>query len=383
MARVLVDSVEFVGLSTIRPNLVTAVRAAVAAGEITQPAMLVAALSIEDLAVHPSGARPVAFESFSLGDPISATPGSEGFIGNLIRDLLRIDPPSTGLWLPPATSLETLRQARCRSIVIVTDYSGSGTQLREYAKTIVRHPTVRSWRSGGRIRIHAVAFAATPSAIELLGRPGTPIDGFRTVQAARSFRDRPWTTSERSAVESLCKRYARREYRRDALGYKSTSGLFATDESVPNNLPAVLRQRGGDWHPFFDGRTVPPQLAIELGDYAAAVGFNELMETAGQSRLARVAPTRNTRVVSTKLVQVLALLSMRAHSPAEVAGRTGDNLQQVDRLLGSLASLGLIDERRHLTAAGRAELHAARRGVRRVEVALRGSDEAYYPATMR
>ncbi len=148
IAELLLDSLEFVRTSTIRPALRVRLEELAESGEIEQPAVLATALSIEDLKVRTR--RPVAYsEGFeTLAVLMDATPGSEGFVGNLIRDLLR----SGNGWLSPSTELGELRAQRCRSIVLVTDWVGSGTQLRDYALTLTRNRTIRSWRSGKLLR---------------------------------------------------------------------------------------------------------------------------------------------------------------------------------------------------------------------------------------
>lgn len=157
-ARQLLDSLRFVSLSDVRAGLQVRLRSLIAQGKIQVPALLVSALSIEDLRLDEGQTAPsVAFESFQLDDPINVVPGSEGFVGNLIRDLVSPALGGTDALLAPSTKLNELRDKRCRSIVVITDYAGSGTQLRNYAMTLVRHPTLRSWRSYGLLRIHALS----------------------------------------------------------------------------------------------------------------------------------------------------------------------------------------------------------------------------------
>ena len=383
-AQTLLDSIKFVQLSTIRRNLRILLQALLSDQKIIEPAMVLAALSMEDLPQLEPPERPhVAFDTFGLGDRISVTPGSEGLIGNLIRDLLRVPPTASCSLLPPTATLESLRQHRCRSIVIVTDYSGSGAQLWNYAKTLVRNRTIRSWRSGGLLQIHAVAFAATPTAFEMPCRPRSPLDNLWAAETAPTFGDRPWTASERAAVEQLCHLYTQRGRQSEAFGYQASRGLFATEAGAPDNLPVILRQSGKNWRPFFDGRTVPAELVSELGDYAPEFDSDGLVASTGQARLARMPPSRNTRHVSTELLKVLALLNRRARPAAEVAATMGLDLQRAERLLAALTRLGLIDEDRRLTAAGAAELAAGKRAVREVAVTLKPSSDFYYPSTMR
>lgn len=377
VAELLLDSLEFVRTSTMRPALRTRLEQLAESGEIEQPAVLAAALSMEDLKLGIE--RPVAYtESFrTLAVAIDATPGSEGFVGNLIRDLLR-----TGNgWLPPSTSLEELRAQRCRSIVVVTDWAGSGTQLRRYALTLTRHATIRSWRSGKLLRVHGVAYAATQAARAHIQEEGSSVDALWMVRVAPSFADRPWSPADRVRVENLCIRYGRG--RRDALGFLDSRSLFATDTTAPNNVPAVLRLQSPGWQPFFDGRTVPPNLVAELGDYSGDVTFAEVVSRAGQTRLAAVGPAKHTRPQSGRLLEVLALLGWKPQSSVELAARMILDVVAVDGLIDALRVLGLVDEFRRLTPAGRAELHAGKHAVRQVTAILRGSSEPYYPVTLR
>jgi hypothetical protein len=71
-----------------------------------------------------------AWVTYHPGMPISATPGSEGPVGNLVRDLTGERPgEEPSHWLHPASDLDALRDRKCRLLVLVTDYSGSGTQV--------------------------------------------------------------------------------------------------------------------------------------------------------------------------------------------------------------------------------------------------------------
>jgi len=200
---------------------------------INSPAMVLAALSIEDLPKLKPFAKHIVFKTFSPGSPINALPGSEGFVSNLIRDLLRSPAKAGYSLLPPTVTLAELREAQCRSIVLVTDYSGSGDQLWNHAMTLVRHPTIRSWRSGGLLRIHAVTYAATPAALGLAYEPKAPLDNLWAVSSVPTFDDRPWTPEMRRAIILLCQRYTSSKHKKEALGYRSSACLFATEAGAP------------------------------------------------------------------------------------------------------------------------------------------------------
>jgi hypothetical protein len=56
---------------------------------------------------------------------------------------------------------------------------------------------------------------------------------------------------------------------------------------------------------------------------------------------------------------------------------------EIQNLLGVAQGLGLLDEHRHLTDQGRAVLSHAERKPRIVRFELHGSDEPYYPVSLR
>ena len=388
-ATALLDSISFVRLSTMRTRLVQWFEAAARDGMIPQPAVLVPALSLEDIDVlhgETGSTRPekhVAYETYEVGAPIRATPGSEGFVGNLVRDLTKQPSSRTEGWLGPQSTLNDLRAAGCRSIVLVTDYAGSGTQLIEFARTFVRGATVRSWRSGGFVRIHAVSFRRFHScrgrsrATEWPGR-STPYGLLRhppllTARGIQSCAGRSNSSVPRKASR-----------RRDAFGYKGSRGLFATEAGAPNNLPSVLRRDGGAWRPFFTGRTVPADLSAELGDYRPAQDSADLAAFTGQHRLARsLGSSTPSRRSNGEMLELLAHLRAGRRDPVDLAARTATELRRVELLLRGLVTLDFIDADLRLRTRGVAELREGRRAQRRVDIQLFPGDGEYYPTSMR
>lgn len=386
-AQALIDSIMFVSLSTMRPELVRFLQELMATHQIESPALVLPALSIEDINAALSlskAAAPrlhIAYKTYTVGAPISVLPGSEGLIGNAIRDLFRGPPQRGSSWLAADCSLEDLRSRKCRSIVFVSDYAGSGTQIAEFARTFTRNSTIRSWRSGGYLKLHAVVYVASPVALNLLTGPKAPLDSLYAVRASPTFADRPWGREERLAIEQLCIRKADRHS--DALGYKESRGLLATEAGAPNNLPRILRQLGPSWRPFFEGRTVPPELALELGDYAPKLTNAGLADLTQQARLASALELRRMRPASADLLRMLALLQRSRRRPYDLAAATSMPVSRVLELLQSLRELQLIDDGDRLTARGMTELRSSKRIPRQVSFVTSPPGEEYYPRSMR
>ncbi|MGR7001257.1 phosphoribosyltransferase-like protein [Yinghuangia aomiensis] len=133
-----------------------------------------------------------------------ATPGSEGLVGNIIRDVVgrRPRPERASSY----ASLGKLRQHRVRTLLLVDDYSGTGDQVLKYVDAWMRHPTIKSWHSYGWVRIHVLLLAASTHAQRRL--ENRFVAGLDYIESGTSFDTAPWTQSEREDVEAFCRRYA-------------------------------------------------------------------------------------------------------------------------------------------------------------------------------
>jgi hypothetical protein len=324
----------------------------------------------------------VAFQDFVPGAPISVTPGSDGFVGGILRDFARAGRSAPGSpWIAPDATLEELRDRRCRSIILVTDYIGSGHQVLTLTAAIARHPTIRSWRSLHLLDIRVLAFAASPEALPRL-ESSKAIDSVWSIEAAPTFATAPWTPIVHDSIVELCQRACRK--RADwALGYRGSSGLFATERAAPNNLPAVFWQDTSSWRPLFPNRVVPPEFAHEVADYRLLESLSGLAERVGQLRLGRNQRVAHMRVTSRGLLQVLLLINQHSRSSAALAAELGIDVADVEGLLGSLRQFGLVDPTGRITDAGRREIDAQKRGLRRTNAGLEGSDAAYYPLSLK
>jgi hypothetical protein len=325
--------------------------------------------------------RPVAYVDFHPGADISATPGSEAFVGMILRDLPGVARPEPGAdWIAPDKSLDDLRDLRCRSIVIVTDYIGTGNRVLKLAAALSRNRRIRSWRSFRWLDIYVVAFAASPEALERVRR-SRDVRQVWIVEGAPTFASRSWAPEVNAAVIDLC----RAECRIDeswALGYRDSEGLFVTERGASNNLPAVLWQTAKGWQELFRGRAVPTLFARELADYVPGPSLTELAEQVGQLRLGQNKRLRYMRASSQSLLRVL-LLSRRIQDQASLSAQLGLEIADIALSLKCLKQLGLLDAAGAITARGRDEIAANKRGLRRTTAGLTGSESPYYPLSLR
>ncbi len=96
----------------------------------------------------------------------SSFPGSEAIIANIAGGLRRQQGNSGPFVATP--SLRNLRLARCRSILFIDDFSGSGDRIIKFHEKFRTHPTIRSWESYKLVEYHVAVYAATKIAYDRL-----------------------------------------------------------------------------------------------------------------------------------------------------------------------------------------------------------------------
>lgn len=383
-ATLLIDSLRFLNLSELRTKLQQFLDAAIDSGSIPLPALVVPERSLGCFRIAwADRANAVAWRDFSPGAPLSATPGSDGFVGMVLRDYVRAGLPrasSDGRLISPDAEIEALRAAKCRSIVILTDYVGTGAQAEALAGAIARNPSIRSWRSLHLIEIHVAAVAAQLSGIERLGE-SRAIDGVHQVEAAPSISTSFKDSDAQRAVIEFCRTYSRK--RRLALGFGDSGGLMVTERGAPNNLPAIFIQRGQDWQPLFPNRTVPQSFALELGTYRPSESLTALAQRVGQLRLGRNERLESRRQSTRALLHALVFASDGATDARALAESMGRDIEAAAAYLMALQNWNFVDETGRITEDGRRELAEHKRGRRRTTAHLQGSSDPYYPLGLR
>lgn len=384
-ATVLLDRLRFASIRTLSAGLQARLRELIGTGSIETPVMAVPERALSDFQVREGASDPlVAFQDFLPGGPMSVTPGSEGLVGRLLRDFAPAGSRgSGGDWIAPDADLDRLRTERCRSIVLATDYIGSGDQILALAQAIARHRTIRSWRSRGMLRIYAVAFAATPAALERL-RKEAEVDDAWSVEGAPSLETATAGLGDtvRDSIRDLCLTETTIG-KKWGLGWNGTAGLFVSEHSVPNNLPAVFWQ-GRAWRPLFPWRTVPSEVAEQFDDLRPSPAVPELAIQVGQLRIGRNKRIDSMPPASKLLLKLLLLISKGPRYTTELlAAQLALDVEDVVGLQDSLERLSLVDSTGRITRRGRRELDAQKRARRWTTAELSGSDEPYYPHSLR
>ncbi|MEW1810469.1 hypothetical protein AB0284_07145 [Pseudarthrobacter phenanthrenivorans] len=383
-AEILLDSLKIVSGSEIRGALRAKLDEVEADDQIKFPALLLVPRKMKEytqISGEP-GCEPAAYETFLPGESLPVTPGSEGVLGNLIRDLAGHNPSSDGKWLHPDSDLSLLREARCRSVVLLSDYSGSGTQVVRFAESLLRNPTIRSWHSGGFLNIYAICFAAAPPGVRALQNSKAICESW-FVEPAADFSTATWSDGERQQIISLCTSRAQPNADFEPLGYKGSAGLFATEATIPNNLPSILGQYENGWKPFFSGRVMPTDLLGTIVGYEPSIRRDMLLEGLAQERLRTNWESWSQNDITQLIILILARGTRKSAEDWELALDLHAPLQLVTRLTTFLKDGGFIDSRGRTTNLGHSEILAARRRSRRITTELLRPSAVYYPSKLR
>ncbi|MEU6972408.1 hypothetical protein AB0A71_32745 [Kitasatospora aureofaciens] len=371
IAALLLNSLRIVSSTEFRAQLTRGLIETVS--QLPQPVALYPVRAIRKEESEPSGIS-----------PRRTLPGSHAIVANIIRDILESPPGSARIYAEE--QLEALREKQVRSILLVDDYSGSGTIALRCGGAWLRNPTIRSWKSYKFIGIHYFAFAVSGTAEQRI-RKASIFDSVRYAEYGLDFDAARWTENEKSDVEVLCKKYAQTPS--VALGLRKSRGLFVVQHTVPNNLPMIIWQRtgrdGAPWAPFFKNRRMSPAQQLYISGYSPKVDFSELAEEIGQRRLARQfsQKLKGESAGLKRLTLLLGALSAGHRNDNDLSVRLATSIASLEDLTRIGQQLGLIDGKRRLTDSGWAELRSARKQQGSAQVELTWCDEPYYPRQLR
>jgi hypothetical protein len=305
--------------------------------------------------------------------------GSEGWMAFLISQAIKTNPrfvnhPS------PRQYLSSNKANRIRTVVIVTDFIGSGDRIWTMLDKFWRVPTFAAWWSRGYIRFHIVAATGTNAGIvRIKTHPCKATVGVTTVVPTLTGpQPKPWAT----VWLGLVKRYGKNHGM--PLGHKDTAALVAFEYGMPNNVPAVLGEKFKRWKPLYRGRA-PHDLRPFFG---LPPTITDLLRGAVEHRWARLVHALDFRTRRRDRAEMLAfLLALRgrwhAHAEIEVAERSGLQTGDVVRLRGAAMAAGWISDRSRLTDSGRKLLKAGAVKKPKLSRAVVGSNAPYYPTSLR
>lgn len=206
--------------------------------------------------------------------PSEESLGSEAFISNLITQLSRRYPQKVlsneGMRILP--SINEMRRAKTKALLLVDDLIGSGNRTEKFLNSVYSHPSIKSWISGGFLKIHVVAYMGAANGVELIEKwcqrhKNTFLDVLNKC---------PMLPQDENII-SLCERYADKNEKLP-LGFGNRPVRVVFSHSAPNNLPAILfrdrdvlktkdpalRAKIKSWKALFPKRALPEVLKSDL-----------------------------------------------------------------------------------------------------------------------
>ena len=371
----LLNSLSIIAWSDARAALNDLVERTLA--DLNGPTWMLPVMAAEDILERlsePKGFTIVPFENYSPGSGISSLPGSEAAIGNLVRAFM--DRPGV---LEPQATLKELESARVRTVLLVTDFIGTGKQVLDYIDMLRRSGTIKSWQSFGWVKFVVVAYATSATAEQRLLDSGHVSD-VQFVTTEPTLSTLPWPVAKAAQAIALCRRYPPG---RGGLGYKSHGGLFIIQESVPNTIPEMFTDDSVGWTPLLGSRRMPPDLREEVRSvHSPTVRFEQVAKDFSQVRLAE-AMDRQMRYENKQVLTLIALCINRNGSIARVESALGVNRAEAERLVAYCIKSGWLDDSLRSTALGRFELEAGKRKPRRVKPISPPESDPYYPLSLR
>jgi hypothetical protein len=304
----------------------------------------------------------------------SSRVGSEGLIAFVISQAKEAYPQI--FMNHPGPDLIRGRSRPAGSIVIVTDFIGSGSRVRSMLDAFWAVPSVRAWHSLHLVDFVVVAAVGTASGKSNVQRhrvhPAVVMQHVApTIGSTQDWRLANQWYSLMNSYGPDAGRGAGR------FGFGKCAALVAFNYRLPNNTPALVHKSKSGWKALFDG-PAPEELRPAFGLRSAAEVVASATERTGASH------SPDLRAVDAKLVLILSLLRGRWRKGAEItlAERTGIAVPDVMDVLRKALRDKLITSTGRLTDEGQAILSAGRQRERkRPEIATKA--EPYYPFQLR
>lgn len=378
VAAELLTNVDTVDASEFRGSLVRLVE-----NELTEaqgPTLLLPARSVRERSLF-AGEYSRDQELEIVDDQQDA--GSEHIVGQFLRDVARSHPDV----ITAPTSLADLRQHKVRHVVIVDDVIGSGNRIESYTRDLCGHPTMQSWRSLGYFGITVCVYASTRTGLTRIKRL-PQLQNVRCAIRCKTIRDDLPPRLQPETIR-ICTDYARRTFRRKGgwttpLGYRGAGTLLLFAHGAPNTSPAIFWQEHGPSATGEQWSALAPKWVV--GADLLSGGPSRLVSA--ESPFELLADQLERSHAPANLLMVLDAIKDGASTPQEIRHLTTVDITTIERMIGSLLELGLIDHtRQRLTQAGRDEIeHAMRRPMPRSWVrAPTPGDETpdnYYPQSL-
>lgn len=305
--------------------------------------------------------------------------GSEASIAHLIRTFCKTEPR-----LLNHPNLDEMRQKKCRTIILVDDFIGSGNRVCDFLDAFWRHPSIKSWHSLKYIKFIVVAYSGMEAGIRRVETHNINASVILERECP-SFKDLPWRPKYKTEAVELCREYGKKTCKKDfPLGYKNTMGSMVFEHGCPNNVPPMFWADNKKWHALFPHRSV---LSNEKSVFPQEITRQDSKLTllnAGQKKIAVSGSLSRRGEAGETVLLILALIAQGQRKQSTLSYATGLNKKDCARIIDRCVKWGFISQTKRLTPKGSAELQTAKRfeKISKFKLPERGEDY-YYPKLLR
>lgn len=304
--------------------------------------------------------------------------GSEGVVASLISKLCESTPSRFAMH--PHTN--ALAQIKVQFLVVVTDFIGSGNRTRQMLDSLWRVASVRSWKSGGYVKLLVICYSATEGGLEHVKQhPCQPEVHYvcKCPTISNSFSE-----DDGRAIEELCRRIPVGATR--PLGYEDTGALIAFEHSCPNNVPAMFVESVTDRTPGWSA-LFPKRISHSIGKAelisSSRDGYAVALDALKCGRIFEHAAFRSSSADRQSMVVLLAAVYRGRRHTHELVGACGFPMVEVLESWELAVGQGLLNNAGRLTESGRTLLkNLMTPAVTATSVAI-SPDINYYPSSLR
>ena len=270
---------------------------------------------------------------------------------------------------------DRIRRHKASSIVVVTDFIGSGKRICSMLDKFMRVASVRAWQSAGWTDFTIVAAATTKhgkAAVEA-HRTHPKVLASHVASSLGSYHD----TDLAIAWHELALHYGPKSGRgAGPLGFEGLGALIAFAYRAPNNLPLFLHTKTSEWIPLFQG-AITDDLAPAFGLRSAKQRTEDASQTLGQP----LNPFASTEEGQLALVLAAVRGRWRDGQEIEIAERTSLTVPEVESARAYALAHGLMTPRGHLTDAAHRRIETLTAPPHPPIIPTKA--EPYYPKALR
>ena len=309
--------------------------------------------------------------------------GSEAIIANLIRNFCKTD--KNRLLNHP--NLDQMRTQKCRTIIFVDDFIGSGNRMCDFLRSFWNHTTIKSWHSFKYIKFVVIAYSGTDSGIKNVeNHKINPVVIYE--RHCPSFSDMPWRSKYKSEMIDFFHEYGKKTCKKQTpLGYDSTMASIVFEHGCPNNVPPILwapDHKRAPWVALFPCRSV---LSAEKSVFPPEITRRDSRVTLvsiGQKKIAISGALLRRGETGETILLILALIAQGQRKQTTLSYATGLNKEMCAKIIDKCIKWGFITQTKRLTETGSSELQAAKKQRKNYKLKLpdRGEDY-YYPKLLR